>query len=116
MNLLKKLRDELANKIASAAADIAENSVDHCDAKGKEAIKALVKEEAQKLLDPQDTENPIPTDPNEPLIFRSKDKKNPFTVDIKGFGSVWDEIQKHKDIDKALLEKAEIRVGWEFKF
>ncbi len=115
MNLLKKLRDELANKIASAAADIAESSVDHCDTKGKEAIKALVKEEAQKLLDPQDTENIIPTDPNEPIVFRAKDNKSPFSIEIKGFASVWDEIQKHKDIDKAILEKAEIRVGWEFK-
>lgn len=116
MNLLKKLRDELVNKMASAAADIAENSVDHCDPKGKEGLKQLVKEEIQKRLDPKDTANPIPTDPNEPLVFRSKDDKNPFTVEIKGLGSVWDEIQKQKRLDDATFNKAEVRVEWSFKF
>lgn len=116
MNLFKKLRNELANKLASAAADVAESSVDHCNPEGKEAIRQLVKKRADQLLDPADEKHVIPTDPDEPLVFRSSHNEKPFKVEVKNLGSVWDEIQKNQKFDKGILSKAEIRVEWALRF
>ncbi len=116
MNLLKQLRDKLADELGNAAANIAANSVDYCDSQGKEAIKQLVKNHADQLLDPADKEHSIPTDPNEPLVFRSNHNDKPFKIEVKNLGSVWDEVQKRKVIDENIINKAEIRVAWEMRF
>jgi hypothetical protein len=116
MNLMKKLREELANKLANAAADIAENSVDHCNPQGKEAIRQLVKNRTDQLLNPADKKNVLPSDPNEPLVFRSNHDDKPFKVEVKNLGSVWDEIQKRKAINESIINKAEVRVEWVLKF
>ena len=116
MNLMKELRDQLANKLANAAADIAENSVDHCNPQGKEAIRQLVKNQTDQLLNPADKRNVLPSDPNEPLVFRSNHDDKPFKVEVKNLGSVWNEIQKRKAIDENVINKAEIRVMWEMSF
>lgn len=116
MNLLSRLRNELAKKLADAAADIAENSVDHCNPQGKEAIRQLVKNRADQLLDPTDENHVFPADPDEPLVFRSSHNDRPFKVEVKNFGSVWDEIRKNQKLDDAILKKAEIRVEWSIGF
>jgi hypothetical protein len=113
---MKKLREVLANKLANAAADIAENSVDHCNPQGKEAIRKLVKNRTDQLLDPADKKNIIPSDPNEPLVFRSDQEDEPFKIEVKNLGSVWDEILKRKTIDESVINKAEIRIAWKMKF
>lgn len=116
MNLSKKLRDEFVKKIADAAADIAENSVDHCNQQGKEAIRQLVKNSTDQLLDPADKEHVIPTDPNEPLVFRASHNDKPFKVEVKNLGSIWAEIQKQRKLDETIINKAEIRVEWSLRF
>lgn len=116
MNLMKELRDQLANKLADTAADIAESSVDHCNPQGKEAIRQLVKHRTDQLLDPADQKHVIPSDPNEPLVFRSSLDDKPFKVEVKNLGSVWNEIQKRKKLDDDIINKAEVRVEWALKF
>lgn len=116
MNLMKELRNQLANKLANAAADIAEGSVDHCNPQGKEAIRQLVKNRTDQLLDPADQKHVIPSDPDEPLVFRSSHDAKPFKIEVKNLGFVWEEVQKRKAIDDSILNKAEIRVEWALKF
>ncbi len=116
MKILKKLRDELAKKIAQEAAKAAANSVDHCKPEAKMAIEKAVEEKAQKLFDPDDQENPLPTDPNEPVVFRSDKKDQPFHIEIKGLDNAWKKYQKTKDIDEAIKDSMEIRAEWTFKF
>lgn len=116
MNLMKELRNQLASKLANAAADIAENSVDHCNPQGKEAIRQLVKAQTDQLLNPADQKHVIPSDPDESLVFRSCHDDRPFKIEVKNLGSVWEEVQKRKAIDDSILNKAEIRVEWALKF
>jgi hypothetical protein len=113
---MKKLRNELSEKLANAAADIAENSVDYCNSQGKEAIRQLVKNRTDQLLNPADKKNVIPSDPNEPLVFRSNQDDQSFKVEVKNLGTIWNEVQKRKSIDESIINKAEIRVAWEMKF
>lgn len=116
MNLTTRLRNELAKKLADAAADIAENSVDHCNPQGKEAIRQLVKNRADQLLDPADENHVFPADPDEPLVFRSSHNDRPFKVEVKNLGSVWVEIRKNQKLEDAILMKAQIRVEWSICF
>jgi hypothetical protein len=116
MNLLKQLRNELAKKLGQTAADIASDSVDHCTPEAKRAIEKSVEERAQKLLDPDDHENPLPTDPNEPLVFRSDKHEKPFHIEVKGLSGAWQDIQKNTDLDKALKDNVQIKAEWTLKF
>jgi hypothetical protein len=116
MNLLKQFRDKLADELGDTAANIAANSVVYCDSQVKEAIKQLVKNHANQFLGPAVKEHVIPTDPNEPLVFRSNHNDTPFKVEVKNLGGVWEEIQKQRKIDDAIFNKAEVRVEWSLKF
>jgi hypothetical protein len=58
----------------------------------------------------------IPTDPNEPVVFRNEDKEKPFKIEVKNLGEIWEEIQKQKKIDDAIFNKAEVHVEWTLKF
>ena len=116
MNLLNKLRNELAKKIAKTAAELAADSVDHCDPKAKRAIEKTVEDRAKKLLAPDDHENPLPTDPNEPIVFKSETSEKPFQIEVKGLDNAWKKYQKCNDLDKALKDSMEIRAEWTFKF
>lgn len=116
MSVMKKLRDELARKLAQKAADVAANSVDHCNSEAKRVIEKTVEERTKKLLDPEDHENPIPTDPDAPIIFRSEDKEPPFHIEVKGLNNAWKKYQATKDLDAAIKDSMEIRAEWTFKF
>lgn len=116
MNLLKQLRNELAKRLGQTAADIASDSVDHCTPEAKRAIEKSVEERAQRLLDPDDHENPLSTDPNEPLVFRSDNHDRPFHIEVKGLGGAWQDLQMSNDLDKALKKNVQIRAEWTIKF
>ncbi|NCB47575.1 hypothetical protein EOM81_11230 [bacterium] len=116
MNLLRQLRNELAKKLGQTAADIASESVDHCTPEAKGAIEKSVEDRAKKLLDPDDHENLVPTDPNEPLVFRSGKHEKPFHIEVKGLSGAWQDLQKSKDLDKALKDNVQIKAEWTLKF
>ena len=116
MNLLRQLRNELAKKLGQTAADIAADSVDHCTPEARRAIASSVENRAKKLLDPDDHENPLPTDPNEPLIFRSNKHEKPFHIEVKGLSGAWQDFQKCNDLDKALKDNVQIKAEWAIKF
>lgn len=116
MNLMKQLRDELAKKLAQEAANAAANSVDHCDPEAKRVIEKVVEARAKKLLDPDDYENPLPTDLNAPVVFRSDDNEQPFHIEVKGLNNAWQKYQNTKDLDAAIKDGMEIRAEWTFKF
>mgnify|MGYP000961141162 CR=1 FL=1 len=116
MNLLNQLRNELAKKLGQTAADVASDSVDHCSPEAKRAIEKSVEKCVQKLLDPDDHENPMPTDPNEPLVFRSENHEKSFHIEVKGLSGAWQDIQKNSDLDKALKDNVQIKAEWIIKF
>ena len=116
MNIMKQLRDELAKKLAQEAANAAANSVDHCDPEAKRVIEKTVEARAKKLLDPDDHDNPLPTDPDAPVIFRSDDKDQPFHIEVKWLNNAWKKYQNTKYLDAAIKDSMEIRAEWTFKF
>ncbi|MBU1107097.1 MAG: hypothetical protein KKB51_10545 [Candidatus Riflebacteria bacterium] len=116
MKLLKQLRNKLAKELGKTAASIAANSVDHCSPEAKRAIEKTVEAKAKKLLDPNDKANPLPTDPNEPLVFRSDINERPFHIEVKGLSDAWQNYQENKDLGKALKDSIEIRAEWTMKF
>jgi hypothetical protein len=116
MKIMKQLRNELAKKLGQTAASIAADSVDYCNPEAKRAIEKTIEDKAKKLLDPDDHANPLPVNPDEPLIFRSETREKPFHIEVKGLSDAWQDLQKSNDIDKALKDNVQIRAEWTVGF